>query len=72
MKTKTPKQNYFPTLNSALESEGLLGSWEPTFPPIGYGQTYSYTYQDGSRHGRLVSVYRSESGLYERPIHYRR
>lgn len=66
------KNNFFPTLNAALESEGLLDTWEITFPPIGYGQTYSYTYQDGSRHGRFISVYRTEGGLYERPVHYAR
>jgi hypothetical protein len=73
MKThRTSLPNYFPTLNAALDAEGLLDTWEMTFPPIGYGQTYFYTYQDGSRHGRFVSIYRAEDGRYERPVHYNR
>ena len=66
-------KNWFPTLNDALESEGLLETWECTHPPIAYGETVSYTYQDGSRYGRYVSIYRDNvSGLYERPITYKR
>ena len=66
------KQNFFPTLNAALDSEGLLDSWEITFPPIPYSGTFSYTFQDGTRYGHYVSVYRNENGLYERPVHYSR
>ena len=69
----TAKQNYFPTLNAALEAEGLLEAWDSSFPPIDYGQTRSFTWYDGtSHHGRHVSIYRDERGLYERPIHYAR
>jgi len=65
-------QNWFNTLNEALESEGLLESWNPTSPSIQYGETRSWTWEDGSKNGRLVSVYRNEKGLYERPVHYKR
>jgi hypothetical protein len=67
-----PKQNWFPTLNAALESEGLVESWDITFPGIKYGQTFSWTYQDGSKYGRYISVYRDEQGRYERPVNYTR
>lgn len=66
------KQNWFNTLNEALDSEGLLDSWEIHFPPITYNDTYSWTWNDGSRYGRYVSVYRDDQGRYERPIHYQR
>lgn len=66
------KRNFFPTLNEALESEGLLPSWDISRPPIHQGETVSYTYEDGSKHGRHVSIYRDERGYYERPIHYSR
>jgi len=66
------KQNWFETLNAALESEGLLESWELHFQPIGRDQNFSYTWQDGSRHGHYVSIYRAENGRYERPVHYKR
>jgi len=66
------KQNFFPTLNSALESEGLLESWELNFPPLPYGGSFSYTFQDGSKHGHYVSIYRETNGMYERPVHYKR
>lgn len=63
-------QLFFETLNDALKSEGLLEAWEVHFDPIQYGQTRSWTWQDGSRHGRRISVYRNEQGRYERPLHY--
>jgi hypothetical protein len=69
---KVSKQNYFPTLNSALESEGLLESWELNFPPLSYDSSFSYTFDDGSKHGHYVSVYRDSDGRYERPVHYKR
>lgn len=65
-------QNYFPTLNAALEAEGLLEAWDCTSAPIGYGQTRSFTWDNGTRYGRLVSIYRDERGMYERPVHYAR
>ncbi|MCK5018350.1 MAG: hypothetical protein KAS32_14930 [Candidatus Peribacteraceae bacterium] len=65
------KQNWFPTLNDALESEGLVESW-PLGINLEYDQTHSYTFDDGSKHGRYVSIYRSSNGNYERPITYKR
>jgi hypothetical protein len=69
---KTSKPNWFPTLNAALESEGLLHSWNPTTPAMPYGSAFSYTFDDGSRHGHFVTVYRETDGMYERPVHYQR
>ena len=69
-KGKTMKNNFFPTLSAALESENLTHTWPCT--PIAYGQTIGLTYDDGSKYGYYVSIYRDERGLYERPIHYKR
>ena len=66
------KQNRFPSLNAALESEGLLDSWLMDYTPIGYGETRQYTWEDGTRFGHLVSITRFEDGCYERPVHYKR
>lgn len=66
------KQNWFETLNEALESEGLLDTWETHFPPIAYNSNCSYTFQDGSKYGKFISIYRDNSGKYERPVHYKR
>lgn len=65
------KQNYFETLNAALDSEGLIESW-PFGKSLQYGETFSYTFDDGSRYGRYVSIYRDTNGRYERPVSYRR
>jgi len=64
------KQNKFNTLSEALDSENLGHIWDER--PIAYDQTLSLTYQDGTKYGHYVSVYRDERGLYERPIHYSR
>jgi hypothetical protein len=56
--------NWFPTLNDALESEGLTDLW-PVGGYMNYGQAVGF-----AAHGRWVSVYRDEQGRYERPIHY--
>ena len=69
-KGQTMKNNYFPTLSAALESENLSHAWPCT--PIAYGQTIGLTYDDGSKYGYYISIYRDERGLYERPIHYKR
>lgn len=66
------KQNWFNTLNESLQSEGLLESWECTWQPILYGQTMSYTWDNGTKHGHYVSIYRDNNGRYERPVHYNR
>lgn len=62
--------NWFNTLTEALESENIDHMWPNT--PLAYGETLSTTFQDGTRYGHYVSVYRNEKGLYERPIHYAR
>ena len=68
----TKQKNWFSTLNEALISEGLLESWDCTQTGMQYGETRSYTFDDGSRYGHYVSVYRDERGMYERPVHYKR
>lgn len=65
-------RNWFNTLNEALESEGLVESWDCCWSPISRGETRSYTVADGTRYGHFVSVYRAEDGRYERPVHYAR
>ena len=65
-------RNWFNTLNEALESEGLLETWDISFGSINYDETFSWTYDDGSRYGRFISIYRDSSGRYERPVHYSR
>ena len=64
--------NWFDTLNDALYAEGLVHTWDISYPPIAYGESYSYTYNDGTKYGHYVSVYRDNNGKYERPIHYAR
>lgn len=66
------KQNWFPTLNAALESEDLIDAWDISYSPISYDETRRWTWQDGSKHGRLISITRDDRGLYERPVHYAR
>ena len=67
------KQNRFQTLNDALVSEGLLETWDSIkYPPIPYNSTFSYTFDDGTKYGRYVSITRFEDGKYERPVHYSR
>lgn len=57
-------QNWFNTLNEALESEQLVEYW-----PLGTNIQYGQTVQLASN-GKWISVYRDERGMYERPIHY--
>lgn len=59
------KQNWFPTLNAALESEDLIGFWELGLN-VSYGQNVRFT----TECGKHISVYRENDGRYERPIHY--
>ena len=66
------KTNWFDTLNNALKSEGLLESWDIHTPGIAYGETFSWTYDDGSKYGHYISIYRDSNGRYERPVHYPR
>lgn len=64
--------NWFNTLAEALQAENLQDTWKLHFSPIGYNETYTYTFDDGTRYGRYVSIYRDERGMYERPVHYSR
>ena len=57
-------QNWFNTLNSALEAEGLLDHW-PMSLNVNYGETISFAVN-----GTWISIYRETDGRYERPIHY--
>ena len=68
----TAKQNWFNTLNAALEAEGLLDSWDCFWAPIARDETRTYTFDNGTRYGHWVSIYRSDDGRYERPVHYNR
>jgi len=65
--------NWFNTLNEALESENLLHTWDAIrFGGIEYDSNFSYTYDDGTKYGRYITIYRDNTGRYERPIHYAR
>jgi hypothetical protein len=57
-------QNYFETLSAALDSEGLSDMW-PITGSIPYGATVGF-----AANGRWVSIYRCDTGRYERPVHY--
>ena len=57
-------QNYFETLNDALDSEGLLSLW-PISLSVGYGESVGFAVG-----GKWISIYRCDSGRYERPVHY--
>jgi hypothetical protein len=62
------QRNWFDTLNQALDSELLTELW-PIGTNIGYNETVRLHVDDlwGTR---MISVYRNENGLYERPVHY--
>ena len=62
--------NFFETLNESLQSENLLNTWQLLFEPIHRNETFAYHHDDGSRHGRRISIYRDQDGRYERPVHY--
>lgn len=67
------KRNWFGSLNETLESEGLSHTWDGiSMSAIEYGETRGYTFQDGTRYGHYISIYRDERGMYERPVHYPR
>ena len=65
-------QNWFDTLNQALESENLLDAWDMTQDPIQYGETRRWTWNNGTRYGHQISITREMDGRYERPVHYKR
>ncbi len=62
------KQNWFDTLHDALDAEGVAHLWDGT--PLAYGESVRRHVDDGSRYGRVISVYRNENGRYERAISY--
>lgn len=69
---RTVKQNWFETLVEALDAEGLLDSWDGmTMSPIQYGETRHWYWEKECGEVRACSIYRSDSGRYERPLHYR-
>ena len=61
-------RNWFQTLNEALESESLVELW-PLGTNIGYSETGRVLVEDSENY-RLISIYRDETGRYERPVHY--
>lgn len=58
------KQNWFNTLNEALESEGLIELY-----PTGVNMPYSSVIRI-VKNGVFITIYRDSNGMYERPIHY--
>lgn len=65
-------QNWFNTLNESLESEGLLEAWDISMSPIGHGEYRRWTWDDGSKFGHEIIIFREIDGRYERPVHYSR
>ena len=62
-------QNWFDTLNAALEAENLTETWDCFWSAISYGENRRYTVELNGRYHH-VSIYRDERGRYERPVHY--
>ena len=60
-----PQQNWFPTLNAALDAADMVGSW-PLGKNLSYGENFSFITDDFYH----VSVYRETNGMYERPVVY--
>ncbi len=64
------KQNWFETLNESLDSEGLKDLW-----PLGTNISYEencriHVHDPKSNKIRMISIYRDNTGRYERPVHY--
>lgn len=59
-------QNYFNTLNEALDAEGLLEKVDMITQPVGYNQQLNMAVD-----GTFISVSRMDCGRYERAIHYK-
>jgi len=68
---RNSKQNWFSTLNEALESENLVHMW-PLGLNIEYGESAGTTFDDATKFGHYITIYRSSTGNYERPVHYKR
>ena len=61
--------NWFNTLNEALEAEGLQAYW-----PLGKNMRYEETatlIAETPKGNIFISIYRCDRGLYERPIHFK-
>lgn len=58
-------QNWFETLNAALDAEDLIETWQSNFAGIAYGENFRYDTED-----RHISIFRNTDGRYERPVHY--
>lgn len=63
-------QAYFDTLNESLASENVIDFW-PCGSNVAYGETIRHHVEDGSKYGRIVSVYRTNEGRYERAVTYK-
>ena len=59
------KQNWFETLRESLDAEGLNDKW-----PLGLNLSYGETARFITPDFYLISVYRSNTGRYERPVWY--
>jgi hypothetical protein len=66
------RANWFNTLNEALIAEGIIHMWDCLAPGIQYGETRDWTFDDGTKYGHYVTIYRNNEGRYERPVHYSR
>lgn len=64
--------NWFDTLNDALYAEGLINSWDCSWPGLAYSETRCWTWDNGTPYGHYISIYRDSNGRYERPVHYNR
>ena len=61
---------YYNTLSDALESVGVRDLW-PWDQAVRYGETVRLKVDDGSKYGRVISVYRNDvTGRYEEPVTY--
>jgi len=47
-------------------------NWFNTLNEALESENFSYTYDDGTKYGRYITIYRDNTGRYERPIHYAR
>lgn len=63
--------HFYPTLNHALESVGLLECYPINLGGIAYGETKRYQCQKSARVTLQVSISRDNSGMYETPVFYK-
>ena len=67
--TQVTKKIWFNTLQAALQSEGLQDTWKTAWADIDYDGTVSYYAKDRMGKCRCITIYRDETGMYERPLH---